>query len=270
MPDFNATIAAATSSAATIAAEIPQPRPLVPVTGGRPATNAHTRPGRRLPGPRPLPDAACIYQVIIPQTAPPYDDDTPASISPLAPLRRVAVAGSPAQARPVRALRPQSPADGHPSPGQPTTQPPARTTQPPAGTTQPPAGTARPTAQPPAGGTWPSRFAQALAETLAGTRPPEQIAAWTTERARKRISQLGPLMATAHRPRIKRILAASPTSGVLEMTIIVGLGPRVRALAVRLERADQLTPDSGVPDLRAQPGHLDSATHWRCTAVDAA
>jgi hypothetical protein len=104
-----------------------------------------------------------------------------------------------------------------------------------------------------------------LAETLAGTRPPEQIVPWTTERARKRISQLGPLMATTHRPRIRRILVASPISGVLEMTIIVGLGPQVRALAVRLERTDQLSPDS-----REQPRHLDGTAHWRCTAVDAA
>lgn len=212
-------------SYATISAEVSRPRPLVPASGRHSVTDAHTRPDRRSPVTRPLPDAACIYQVIIPQAPPPYDDAAP----------------------------------------NPTPAPLARTARPLTLVTQPPAGTAQPTAQPPTGGTWPSRFAQVLAETLTGTRPPEQIAAWTTERARTRISQLGPAMATAHRPRVRRILAASPTSGVLEMTIIVGLGPRVRALAVRLERADQPSPGA-----HGQPGHAQDVGPWRCTAVDAA
>lgn len=229
MPDSNATVSAGVSP----------PRLLVPVSGQRTAAGARARPSRRSPGTRPLPDATCIYQITIPQAAPPYDDAAPEAALSLARLVPAAVLRPPAQARPIRASRQPSPALDQ----------------------QPPAGAGLP----PAGGTWPSKFAQVLAETLAGTRPAEQIAAWTTERARQRISQLGPLMATAHRPRIRRILAASPTSGVIEMTIIVGLGPQVRALAVRLERADQLTPDS-----QGQPGHPEGAAHWRCTAVDAA
>jgi len=104
---------------------------------------------------------------------------------------------------------------------------------------------------------WPSQFAQVLAETLAGARSPSQITPWTTEQARKRISQLGPMLATAHGPRVKRVLVTSPTSGVLEMAVIVGLGTQVRALAVRLERS------SG-------PGSTAKPAGWLCTAVEAA
>ena len=52
-----------------------------------------------------------------------------------------------------------------------------------------------------------------------------------------------------------------PTSDVMEMTVVVGFGARVRALAVRLERAD-LHP--GACSRRRQP------PDWLCTAVEAA
>lgn len=255
MPDSNA----------TSSAEVPRPLPLVPVTGRSTVARAHARPSRQLTGDRPLPDAACIYPVAIPPAAPPYDDAPPAPSSLRASSGLAIVQPPAAHACPVPA-DPSAPARSQPYPGQP---PPERQFS-----GQPAPG------QPPAGGTWPSRFAQVLAETLAGARPPDQIVPWTTERARKRISQLGPLMATAHRPRVKRILVASPTSGVLEMTIIVGLGPRVRALAVRLERAEQPEPgtagsdtagsDTAGSDVTAQQGHPGGAARWRCTAVDAA
>ncbi len=104
-------------------------------------------------------------------------------------------------------------------------------------------------------GAWPGQFAQVLAETLSGARPAGQLVPWTTEQARKRISQLGPLLATSHRPRIRRVIVTSPAQGVLEMTVIVALGASVRALAVRLERAKE--PGPGKPA-------------WLCTAIEAA
>lgn len=150
----------------------------------------------------------------------------------------------------------------------------------------------------PADGTWPSKFAQVLAETLAGSRPPDQIVPWTTDQARRRIGQLGPLLAATHRPRVRRILVTSPASGVLEMTVIVGVGPRVRAVAVRLEQAghrqSRARVPEDVPEVAAAPsqpvradmppfarhpgrgdpdtasGWLDEAVRWRCTAVEAA
>ncbi|HUK73519.1 MAG TPA: Rv3235 family protein [Streptosporangiaceae bacterium] len=101
--------------------------------------------------------------------------------------------------------------------------------------------------------TWPSQFAQVLAETLAGSRPPRQLTPWTTERARGHIRRLGPLLAGSQEPRIRRIVASTPSSGVVEMAVVVRFGPRVRALAVRLERADSTR-----------------ATAWQCTAIEAA
>ncbi|HXZ65161.1 MAG TPA: Rv3235 family protein [Streptosporangiaceae bacterium] len=100
-------------------------------------------------------------------------------------------------------------------------------------------------------GRWPGQFAQVLAETLAGSRPCHQLTAWTTERARRQIRQLSPLLATGERPLVRRVMTSAPASGVLELTAVVGFGPRVRALALRLER---------------EP----AGRGWRCTAVESA
>jgi hypothetical protein len=119
-------------------------------------------------------------------------------------------------------------------------------------------------------GDWPSRFAQVLAETLAGARPAQQIVPWTTEQARRRLRRLGPQLSQAGpvsqagrahssgatRPVVRRVLSSSPAPGVIEVAAVVSFGPRVRALAIRLEQ---------------QPGPARSpATRWRCTTVEAA
>jgi Family of unknown function (DUF6459) len=114
---------------------------------------------------------------------------------------------------------------------------------------------------------WPSRFAQVLAETLAGSRPPDQMVPWTTEMARLHIQRLGPRLASGQRPRVRRVVTFHPTSDVMEMTVVVGFGVRVRALAVRLERADA----SPQPGLRRHTGNRQPQTpRWLCTAVEAA
>jgi Family of unknown function (DUF6459) len=100
-------------------------------------------------------------------------------------------------------------------------------------------------------GPWPRQFAQVLAETLAGSRPHRQLAPWTTEQVRRQIRQLGPLFATGERPLVRRVMTAAPATGVLELTAVVGFGPRVRVLALRLERKDA--------------GHA-----WCCTAFESA
>jgi hypothetical protein len=102
---------------------------------------------------------------------------------------------------------------------------------------------------------WPSLFAQALAETLTGSRPPAQIRPWTTDQARRRIRELAPVLAASYQPRIRRVIVTSPAADVIEMAMVVGLGTRVRAVAVRLERPPQPT---------------GQAAPWRCTAVEAA
>ncbi len=103
-------------------------------------------------------------------------------------------------------------------------------------------------------GHWPSQFAQVLVETLAGARPASQLAPWTTDLALRRISQLGRVLATPHRPHVRRVIVTSPAGGVLEMTVIVVFGNRVRALAVRLERARQNRPQAPDQDRSQTPG----------------
>jgi Family of unknown function (DUF6459) len=238
-----------------------EPRPRVLGTARRqvlPLVPGLDRPPART---RPLPDAAGVRLIAIPDSAPPYDDERPAAgpreSSPprrltLATNRR-AVVRTPAPgaaAAPATRAGPQPP--GQPSPpGQHPTprRPPASGPPGPS-----PAGRAAPDE-------WPSQFAQVLAETLAGSRSQGQIVPWTTDQARKRIRQLGPMLAGGVQPRVRRIVTSRPTSGVVEMTVIVGFGSSVRALAVRLERDG--------PHL-ASPGRAASAARWVCTAIEAA
>jgi Family of unknown function (DUF6459) len=121
---------------------------------------------------------------------------------------------------------------------------------------------------------WPSQFAQVLAETLAGARPPGQLVPWTTAQARRRISKLGPLLAAASQPRIRRVIVTSPARDVVEMTVVVGFGSGVRALAVRMERdgtargPQQPGTSPRQPAGPALPPEVSG--RWCCTAVEAA
>src|SRR6516165_1840956 len=200
-------------------------------------------------GHRPLPDPAAVRLCLVPDSAPPYDDEVPSG-------------------EPDRGRDTSGPATGKPVEGKPTTGRPATATAP----------------------AWPSRFAQVLAETLAGSRPPRQIEPWTTQQAREHIHRLGPRMASAQRPRIRRVVTYRPASDVMEMAVVVGFGPRVRALAVRLERSASCPPAAvggsagpGAPVSRGRPtesdgvagqgepaGHGEPAGRWVCTAVEAA
>lgn len=108
---------------------------------------------------------------------------------------------------------------------------------------------------------WPSRFAQVLAETLAGSRPPAQVAPWTTERARSHIRKLGPLLTAGPRPVVRRVITSRPAPGVVEMSVVIGMAGRVRALAIRLELQDPR---------RAAPGRPGRQARWVCTTVEAA
>jgi Family of unknown function (DUF6459) len=211
--------------------------PLVPGLGRRPT--------RR----RPLPDAAGVRLLRVPDSSPPYDDGL-AETGP----------------------------DGRPSPAARAPQPAARPARPgPGGTTTRPAATRKAPAQPSppaARGTaadarWPSQFAQVLAETLAGSRPQGQIRPWTTDQARRSIRQLGPSLAAGVQPRIRRIVTSRPATGVVEMTVVVGFGPRIRALAVRLEHetGPRRTCGTGRGD---PPGPGAAAARWICTAIEAA
>lgn len=192
------------------------------------------RPGcPKAPGGRPLPDPAAIRLCLVPDSAPPYDDEI-----------RAVERAMPTTARPATT----SPGTGGARAGRPST----------GGTGTGGTATGRDGDGAPPG--WQSRFAQVLAETLAGSRPPRQIQPWTTQQAREHIERLGPRMASTQRPRVRRVVTYRPASDVMEMAVVVGFGPRVRALAVRLERSAVNPPAS-----LAEP-----AGRWVCTAVEAA
>jgi hypothetical protein len=108
---------------------------------------------------------------------------------------------------------------------------------------------------------WARQFAHLLSEALAGARPVRQILPWTTERARFQLDRLIPLFRGGRRPRVLRVITTRPARDVIEMTVVVGLEQRTRALAVRLERTGQA----------ARPSKASAAgPRWLCTAIEAA
>jgi Family of unknown function (DUF6459) len=239
--------------------------PCQPPGAQPPGARPDSRPGSRrrgcprVPGP-PLPDPDGVRLWPVPDSAPPYDDELlPRPARPADPGRPAQTASRPAAARagqreqhggPDRAGGQDQAADGHREGDQP-----GQEHQP--GDAPPrPGGPLRP-----ADGAWPGQFAQVLVETLAGSRPPRQISSWATERARARIQRLGPMLAAGHRPQLRRVVAFRPASDVIEMTVVVSFGPRVRALAIRLEHS---------PPGRALPGRQPGKARWLCTEVEAA
>jgi len=201
----------------------------------------------RSPAPRrPLPDAvATVRPLSLPRTAPPYDDQPAAVPARARPPHGATQAGLPPAAPPGTRPLPSAPPPSAP----PASAPPAST--PPASTGPSPGG-------PPHG--WPQHFAQMLAETLSGARPPRQLTPWTTGQARRHIERLGPALALGVTPQVRRLVTFRPCADVMEMTVVLGVGPRTRALAVRLER-DRLS---------AAPPGAPSRVPWRCTAIEAA
>lgn len=111
-----------------------------------------------------------------------------------------------------------------------------------------------------ASGEWARQFARLLAEALAGARPVRQILPLTSQRARVHLGRLMPLFGGGQRPHVLRVIATRPTLDVIEMTVVVAVGPRTRALAVRLEQAG---PRQLAASPRRKPG-------WVCTDIEAA
>ena len=214
--------------------------PLVP-SFGRP-------PGAR----RPLPDAVAVRRLVVPDSAPPYDDELRVISRPGHVPQGAGPPQSPGLAAAGTAQAGKSQA-GKSQAGK------AHTGESQSGAAQ--TGAAAPGEDQASAACWPGQFAQVLAETLAGSRPPRQITPWTTEQARRHIRELGPLLAVGHRPQVRRVVTSSPAADVVEMTAVVTFGPKIRALAVRLER-------NGAQG--ARPGRCARPARWLCTAVEAA
>ena len=229
-------------------------------------------------GRRPLPDAAAIQLFLVPESAPPYDEDVAAGETdggrlPSRPPHGAQMWGQ-GDGRPeVRPLPvAESPGRGgggpvdHPPLGaQPWDRDSGRPAGRPAGD-ETPSAPRPPVAVPGVPPGWQNRFAQVLAETLAGARPPRQIVPWTTEETLRRIERLGPRLASEQRPRVRRVLTSLPAPDVMEMAVVVGFGPRVKALAVRLE---QTGPRPAILPAEGAAGWRPPA-RWVCTAVEAA
>ena len=232
--------------------------PLVPGFARRPAKK------------RPLPDAAAVRLLKVPDSAPPLDDV-------FAEAGSRGRRGEPRPRQPARAAgRPRATVRREPSPQRGTSPRLTPTARP-----EPakraardqlslPSGPRLPRRRPAAAAAWPSQFAQVLAETLAGSRPQGQIRPWTSEQARRRIRQLGPRLAAEVQPRVRRVMTSCPAAGVVEMTVIVGFGPRTRVLAVRLEYDEPPHADAKRSSPYRSPSPAPTPPNWICTAIEAA
>jgi hypothetical protein len=79
-------------------------------------------------------------------------------------------------------------------------------------------------------------FGQALAEVLAGRRPPETIADRLTDQAYRELVRAGRMIDTRRAPFVGVPHVKEPRDGAIEMCLLVHCGDRGHVLAVRLER----------------------------------
>jgi len=239
-----------------------------------------SRPGKAPGGGEPAGRGLSALRLVpVPDTDPPFDGEPPAGApTPAAPWASGRDWGDLGQASPGH---PDGRVGGDGMPGSPWTgaEAPAGTQAAaavPTGSQGGPLGADRDGA---AGDDWSRQFALLLTEALAGARPLRQILPLTTDRARAHLDKLVPLFSGGQRPRVQRVITSRPTRDAIEMTVVVGIGTRTRALAVRLERV--LHPPGGVtrgggtrsrlrgPAIpRAQAERTPS--RWLCTAIEAA
>ncbi|MBG0813302.1 Rv3235 family protein [Planomonospora sp. ID82291] len=79
-------------------------------------------------------------------------------------------------------------------------------------------------------------LAQAVAEILAGRRPPASVSRHLTRRAHAELIRTGKIIDGALPPRAGMPHVSQPRDGVVEMCVLVRCGERSRGLALRLER----------------------------------
>jgi hypothetical protein len=130
----------------------------------------------------------------------------------------------------------------------------------------------RPGGQADEGHAWPRQFAVLLAEALTGARPVRQILPWLSRRGTVHLYRLLPLFSGGQGARVQRIMTTQPSPDVIEMTLIVAVGPRTRALAARLTRAEPVQRPQWRGKLPARTAEPRSATpaRWLCTDIEAA
>lgn len=177
-------------------------------------------------------DLSSVRLLRVPEVAPPFDGESvPAGAAPPARVP-VTAASAPATGVPVTAAG--DPAAGDPVTGEARCAPVA--------------------AEPAVDCGWARQFARLLVESLAGVRPLRQLLPWLSGNAPVHLRRIAPVFGGGQRPQVLRVLASWPADSVAEITIIVRLGPRTRALAARLVDG-------------SQPGQ---PTRWLCTDIEAA
>jgi hypothetical protein len=77
---------------------------------------------------------------------------------------------------------------------------------------------------------------QALAEVLAGRRPPETLADRLTDQAYRDLVRAGRMLHASQPPLAKSLHVNEPRDGAIEMCVLVQCGERNHVLAIRLER----------------------------------
>ncbi|WP_214408652.1 Rv3235 family protein [Sphaerisporangium fuscum] len=77
---------------------------------------------------------------------------------------------------------------------------------------------------------------QAMAEILAGRRPPAAVAEHLTDRAYAELVRAGTMIQTRRPPRVAVPHVNRPRDGAIEACLLVHCGERSRVIALRLER----------------------------------
>lgn len=95
---------------------------------------------------------------------------------------------------------------------------------------------------------WAAHIAQALVEVMHGVRPPSQVMRWSTPEVYAVVARRGSRAARraahqrrqrpTHRTRVTRVLVCEPADDVVEASVVLIDGERVRGLALRLVGRD--------------------------------
>jgi hypothetical protein len=116
------------------------------------------------------------------------------------------------------------------------------------------------------------RLAEAVVDVLLERRPAEHVRRLVTREVFGLLSSVARRRATARFARrcvVRSIRLHSPASDAVESTVLVQDGPRVRAVALRFERAVTLreaAPVHAAP-IQAAPIQDQDRLEWRCTAL---
>jgi Family of unknown function (DUF6459) len=92
---------------------------------------------------------------------------------------------------------------------------------------------------------WAAQFVQAAVEVTTGLRPPSQLVRWTNDEVRTLLVRRAELArrtpGRTRQPRrgvVRSTRVCIPCAGVAEATVVISDGPRVRAVALRMEGTD--------------------------------